>query len=155
MLRLCSSYSGEPLYLPRERFIVRPSVYAVMFNTDHVALVTNTTSGRYYLPGGGIEVGESLEEGLHREIKEETGIEITQVQLINAAEDFFYHDPTDTAYHALQFYYYALPKSLDLSTDHQVDDGESNPQWIAIDTLQPQHFHNHGECLRQMIIAAG
>lgn len=151
MLRLCYSYSGEQLYLPRERFIVRPSVYAIIFNHHQVLLVTNTTSQRYYLPGGGIETGESLEEGLHREVKEEAGIDITNIRLITTAEDFFYYDPTDTAYHALQFYYQASPCSLDLSTDYQVDQGEDNPQWVQAQSLRPGLFHNHGERLYQLI----
>ncbi|NTU50119.1 MAG: NUDIX hydrolase [Desulfobulbaceae bacterium] len=153
MLRLCYSYSGEPVYLPRERFIVRPSVYAVIRNDAHVILVTNTISQRYYLPGGGVETGESLEEGLHREVKEETGITITDVHLMTTAEDFFYYDPTDTAYHALQFYYCASACSLDLSTCYQVDHGEDHPQWIPVASLRPDHFHAHGTRLYDLITA--
>jgi ADP-ribose pyrophosphatase YjhB (NUDIX family) len=128
MLRTCHSYAGEQLSLPRERFVLRPSVYAIIRNEHTVLLVTNTTSGRYYLPGGGLEVGESLEEALHRELREEAGIEVIITRLITAVEDFFYYDPADTAYHALQFYYQASACSLQLSTAYQVDDGEDNPQ---------------------------
>lgn len=153
MLRMCSSYTGERLFLPRERFVVRPSVYALVYHHTTVLLVTNTTSGRYYLPGGGLEVGESLDEALHREVREEAGIEITNTQLITAMEDFFYFDPTDAAYHALQFYYLADACSFELSTVYQVDQGEDDPQWVEISELHPDRFHNHGDRLYQLITA--
>lgn len=38
--------------------------------------VTNTTAGRYSCPGGRIEPGESFIDGLRREVREETGLEI-------------------------------------------------------------------------------
>ena len=66
MLRTCYSYAGEALQIPHERFILRPSVYAIIRDHDCVLLVTTTTSGRYYLPGGGLEIGESLQEALQR-----------------------------------------------------------------------------------------
>lgn len=37
---------------------------------------TNTRVGRYQLPGGRIDIGESLFEGLKREVSEETGLTI-------------------------------------------------------------------------------
>lgn len=50
-LRRCTAYDGTELALPRERFVVRPSVYALLYDQDRVVLVTNRTTGRYYLPG--------------------------------------------------------------------------------------------------------
>jgi 8-oxo-dGTP pyrophosphatase MutT (NUDIX family) len=40
-----------------------------------IFLVNTRRTGEYYLPGGGIEVGERIEWALKREVKEETGIE--------------------------------------------------------------------------------
>ncbi len=36
-----------------------------------------TQRGRYHMPGGRIEVGEHFEDALRREIREETGLEVT------------------------------------------------------------------------------
>lgn len=40
-----------------------------------------TNTGRWHLPGGRLEPGESYIDGLHREVREETGLEITEIGL--------------------------------------------------------------------------
>jgi 8-oxo-dGTP pyrophosphatase MutT (NUDIX family) len=144
-LRRCTTLDGRQIALPRERFIVRPSVYACIMHVGAVALVTNSRSGRYALPGGGVEPGESLGEALAREVWEEAGITIADPQLRDVHEDFWYFDPTDSASHALVFLYVARPESLELSGHNQVDAGEGRPQWVLIASLRPADFHHHGE----------
>jgi 8-oxo-dGTP pyrophosphatase MutT (NUDIX family) len=143
----CTSFDGSKIWLPKSRLSLRPSAYAVIQHSGNVLLVTNRRSGKYYFPGGGIEQGERIKDGLKREVKEETGIEIEEERLIHFAEEFFYWDPLAEAYHALLFYYACRPKTLDLSNEYQVDDGEGNPHWASIETLTVQDFHNHGERL--------
>jgi 8-oxo-dGTP diphosphatase len=45
-----------------------------------------TNVGRYHLPGGRLEVGEYFENGLFREVKEETGLEVEIIQPIYVGE---------------------------------------------------------------------
>jgi ADP-ribose pyrophosphatase YjhB (NUDIX family) len=55
------------------------AVSAVIFRDGKVLLVRRTRSpatGFYSLPGGRVEFGESLHAALHREVREETGLEI-------------------------------------------------------------------------------
>ena len=41
----------------------------------------------WHIPGGGIEENERIEESLKREIKEETGLEITDIEPIHFSDD--------------------------------------------------------------------
>lgn len=54
--------------------------------------------GEWWFPGGRIKKGETLQEALHREVKEETGLTITQYKLINVYSRVFpeRHDITIT-----------------------------------------------------------
>jgi ADP-ribose pyrophosphatase YjhB (NUDIX family) len=45
--------------------------------------------GQWWFAGGRIRKGESLEEALHREVKEELGLEISTYKLINAYSRVF------------------------------------------------------------------
>lgn len=55
-------------------YIVRKSARAVLFNeVGEVAIQHLSIPGYYKLPGGGIDQGETVEEALKREVKEEVG----------------------------------------------------------------------------------
>lgn len=55
---------------------------------DHVLLVRHTYVAGWYLPGGGVEAGESALSALARELAEETGIEILGVPFLHG---FFFN----------------------------------------------------------------
>lgn len=131
--------------------MVRPAAYALIVHDNAILLITNETSGRFYVPGGGLEVGESLHEAVVREVQEEAGIAIKVTRLLAAEEDFFYYDPTDTAYHGLLFYYQALPLTVVLPTDYAGTEGEGHPHWVPLHTLGPHLFHTHGDRLYRLI----
>jgi 8-oxo-dGTP pyrophosphatase MutT (NUDIX family) len=62
---------------------IRPGVSAVIFDDDgRVLLQQRTDNGRWGLPGGAVEFGESVLEALHREVREETGLTVEVGHLI-------------------------------------------------------------------------
>jgi 8-oxo-dGTP pyrophosphatase MutT (NUDIX family) len=69
-------YGGTPTAL-------RVSVNAfITDDSGRVLLQRRADNGYWNLPGGGLELGESLETALHREVMEETGLEVRVVRLI-------------------------------------------------------------------------
>lgn len=66
-----------------ERPIV--GVGAVVFQNDRVLLVQRghaPMQGEWSLPGGALDIGETLEEGIKREVLEETGLLVEPVSLV-------------------------------------------------------------------------
>ena len=57
----------------RPRFI-RGAVRAIMFSKEKIIMVKSNKEGYYKFPGGGIENGETPEQALAREVREETGL---------------------------------------------------------------------------------
>ena len=56
----------------------RVSTKALIKKNEKVLLLMES-DGRWELPGGGLEVGESFESNLRREIREELGVNITEI----------------------------------------------------------------------------
>ena len=52
-------------------------------------MVSPKWQGKYGLPGGHIEYGETMEETAKREVKEETGLDIFDIQLLMVQECIF------------------------------------------------------------------
>lgn len=73
---VCKDISGKEIIVQKENLKFRPTVYGIVRKEDEILLVNIRTTGKRYLPGGGIEIGENTTEALSREFKEETGIDI-------------------------------------------------------------------------------
>jgi ADP-ribose pyrophosphatase YjhB (NUDIX family) len=70
-------------------------VGAVIVEAERVLLVrrgTEPLKGHWSLPGGLLEVGESLTEGVKREVREETGLVVEPVELIELIDKIHRED---------------------------------------------------------------
>jgi 8-oxo-dGTP pyrophosphatase MutT (NUDIX family) len=147
----CITLDGHTKVFQNDRLILRPAAYALIVHDGKLLLLKMRHTGKYHLPGGGINTGERMEETLKREAQEETGIEIDVVQFAYFEEVFFYYDPSDRAYHGLHFYFICRPKTLRLLTDDQVDDGSAEqPRWVEILGLHPEDFQFHGDVVLEL-----
>jgi mutator protein MutT len=76
-------------------------VGAVIVHEGRVLLVrrgNEPMKGHWTLPGGLLELGESLSDGVMREVREETGLNVEVVELIDLLERIHRHE-TRVRYH--------------------------------------------------------
>jgi mutator protein MutT len=86
----------------------RVVVAAIIRNGNKLLLtkeVLESGRERWIFPGGGVNFGESLEEALKREIKEELGMEIKVEKLLGFKEAIF----PKVNYHTIIFFFLAKP----------------------------------------------
>ena len=67
------------------------TVGAVILNSENKVLIckSNKWNQKYVIPGGHIEAGEKMEAALVREVKEETGLKIYDIQLLGITESIY------------------------------------------------------------------
>lgn len=124
----CSSISGQTVKLPKEKFVFRPTVYGIILNKEKV-LIARTRKGQIILPGGAVEIGETIENALKRELFEEAGIEIKVDNFFCIKEGFLYNDIKDIAYHKICFYYKCTPLSFQLVNR---PNEEVSTEWVEL-----------------------
>lgn len=95
----------------------------IVENACDEILLQKRATGTWGLPGGLLEIGETLEETAIREVFEETGLQVNQLQLINTFSGDSYHfilPNKDEVYVVTSLY-----KALDYSGELVVDSEET------------------------------
>jgi len=86
------------------RYPTRPyiGIGAVVLDADRVLLVrrgSEPQKGLWSIPGGGLELGETLEQGVRREALEETGLDVRIVRSLDTFERILRDDSGRVEYH--------------------------------------------------------
>ncbi len=139
----------------------RVGVGAVILHEDKVLLVRRGQSpsfGKWSLPGGLVELGESTREAIAREIMEECGIGIRVVDVAGVLDRVVHDDAGRVRYHYVLVDYLAYPESLDVVAGSDAGDA----QWFDIervavlDTTQGLlDMIRRGEALRRTEVLRG
>lgn len=98
-----------------------PAVGAVIIRDNHILLVKRGSApsyGKWSVPGGHVELGETMEEALKREVLEETGIDINITRLAGAY-DLIVRNEKNIEYHyvIIEFMAEALSDEIKAGSD--------------------------------------
>src|SRR5262245_29689492 len=78
--------TGKPL--PRLPKVIRPGTCAAVFNErGEILLQKRADNGFWSMPGGAVDPGESVAQGVLREVGEESGLRVATVGLVRAHPD--------------------------------------------------------------------
>lgn len=140
MIEAISIY-GNNVKVSKEKFKLRISAYGIIIHEGRVLIVNTRSSGKWFFPGGEVEIGEKIEEAIKREVKEETGIKIEVEKFLTFKETYFYYDPWDKAWQNYSFFYVCRPLTFDLTEKHQVEfDEAEKPEWVELSKLTKDDF---------------
>lgn len=111
-------------------------VGGVIIDGDRVVLIKRKyepLAGRWSIPGGTLEVGEGLEEGVARELVEETGLVVRVGPVIEVFDRILRDEDGRVKYHFVLVDYLCLPVAGSLQAGDDVSDAE----WVGFDDLAP------------------
>ena len=133
----CKDISGKTYEVAESELRWRPSVYGIVIRDGKLLL--SKQFGKYDLPGGGLGLGEKLENGVVREVKEETGLDVVNPRLIGIDDSFFRSSHAeDKSYHSLLVYFVCEYAGGDLSTEG-FDEYEKKyaemAEWIPLEKI--------------------
>ena len=123
---------------------VRAATNAIIFNENgEVLLQKRADNGWWGLPGGGVDIGESVEHGAIREAWEETGLNVTVKRLVG-----IYSDPR--AYNIMSYPDGSLVQYVTIafecerqSGDLQISDESTDIGYFPTDALPEKTALSH------------
>ena len=91
--------------------------------------------GTLDLPGGFADIGETAEEGVAREVKEETGLTVTSMRYLFSHPNTYLYSGFEVK--TLDSFFLCEVSDADAARPH---DDAAALQWIPLDALRPERF---------------
>jgi len=133
---------GDEHEVSVEKLQWRPSVYGVVIHDGKILLSPQFKKG-YDLPGGGVDLGENLEDAVAREVKEETGIDVEVQGLLTVHSNFFAathnKDRDDIYYQSIMLYYKCKMIGGEISNagfDEYEQEYAGLAEWISVEYVE-------------------
>lgn len=126
-----------------ERFNYRAC--AVIINGDTVLAMTDENAPYYYLVGGKVELHETAEKAVLREIKEELHIDAEIVRPLWVCQNFFTEYATKVRFHEICFYFLVdISKTDILQKGNKFSVAEGNHtlnfEWLKIYEINSKYI---------------
>jgi len=118
-------------------------VGAIIQIDDKLLMVKNSGDDFYYTIGGRVKFGESAQETILREAREETGISLEVEGLAFIHENFFTMDSTQEPFHEICMFFLMKPheKLREIRQTFEEAYGEVSIHWLPINKLNEYEIY--------------
>ena len=121
-------------------------VCAIIINDSKLLAMKNDISPYYYLPGGRVELHESADDAIRREMKEELCVDAQIIRPLWLNQNFFIEDTIDEKFHELCIYYLVDVSNTELvnTTDSFTTRKSKHNEvfyWLSIDSLKNEYLY--------------
>jgi len=125
--------------MPEQQY-PEPTVGALIFNPEGKLFLmrSHKWKGKWVVPGGHIELGERMEDALRREVKEETSLDIYDIQFL-CFQEFIYDERFWKRSHFIFFDYACRTDSAEVQLNEEAEEYI----WVTVDealTLPVEHY---------------
>lgn len=118
---------------------VQPSIHVYGIVVDGDRALVSPQFDDYDWPGGTFRIGEDTIQTLKREFKEETGLDVEPIKLLDVETSLFHHPKRGTDHHSILIYY-LVKVTGDEITDAGFDVDEKEyarlAEWVPIANLR-------------------
>ncbi|MDE5996213.1 MAG: NUDIX domain-containing protein [Eubacterium sp.] len=127
-----------------EKFNYR--VCAMMISDGKILAMHDERSPYFYLPGGRVEMGETAEQAVIREVEEELGITPKIIRPLWLNQAFFKEDVDNINYHELCIYFLmdiSCTNLLSKGNQFTLNEGKHihTFEWLEFDRLKNEYFY--------------
>jgi len=116
------------------KVVERLAVRAIISKNDKLLMIKSEKNGDYKFPGGGVEHGESYEEALIREVREESGFKLERIEMaaLRIIEESKDKELKNTMFRMTSIYYpcSASVENYGLKLDKYEEELGFTPVWI-------------------------
>ncbi len=119
-------------------------VRAVIVRDGKLLIMRDEVSPHYYLTGGKVGMGETAEQAVLSEVKEETGIDAEIDRALWFTQNFFTEKVKNERYHEIGLYFLVRIKDNELTEEEfTVKEGKHTLRfkWLPFDRLCDEYFY--------------
>ena len=135
----------ESIRMKTKIFKFKFRVAGVIINDNKLLTVTTSEDGILYLPGGYVELGETTEEAIKRELKEELLLDFKIKEYMGVLENYFEIEKMGKV-HEISFYYLMDTNNNLSREDFSLTENDKgfiinhNFKWIDLNELKNYDF---------------